>query len=262
MTKLEEARNKINELDATIVEALKERMECVKDVVAYKKENNMQVFQPEREVAQKLHLGEVLDGTGYEVYIMNIFDAMLNNSRNMQKKILLDSNIFLIGFMGAGKSTIAKELCNLYGMEQVEMDARIEERQGMTISEIFTQYGEPYFRKLETELLMEFGEKKGYVVSCGGGVAMRQENVDYMRKNGHIVLLCALPETIYARVKDSTNRPLLNSDMSVRHITELMDMRRQKYEAAAELAVETDGKSADAIAEEIMDKLLEKSISK
>lgn len=258
MTKLEEARSKINELDATIIEALKARMECVKDVVAYKKDNNMQVFQPEREIAQKAHLAEVLAGTGYEVYLMNIFDEMLKNSKNMQKKMLLDSNIFLIGFMGAGKSTIAKALCNLYGMEQVEMDALIEERQGMSISQIFAQYGEPYFRKLETELLMEFGQKKGFVVSCGGGVAMRQENVDHMRKNGHIVLLRALPETIYARVKDSTNRPLLNSDMSVRHITELMDVRRPKYEAAAELAVETDGKLANEIAEEIMDKLLER----
>ncbi len=256
MTKLEEAREKINSFDATIMEALQARMECVKDVVAYKKENNMQVFQPDREIAQRAHLKEQLSGTGYEVYLMNIFEEMLKNSKNMQKKILFNSNIFLIGFMGAGKSTIAKALCNLYGMEQVEMDALIEERQGISIAQIFAEYGEPYFRKLETELLMEFGEKTGFVVSCGGGVAMRQENVDHMKKNGHVVLLRALPETIYARVKDSTNRPLLNSDMSVRYITELMDVRRAKYEAAADLAVETDGKNANVIAEEIMDKLL------
>lgn len=256
MTTLEEVRKKINTLDATIMEALRLRMECVEDVVAYKKENKMQIFQPEREEAQKASLKEKFAGTGYETYLMNIFDAMLENSKNMQKKILFDSNIFLIGFMGAGKSTIAKALCQIYGMEQVEMDALIEERQGMSISQIFATYGEPYFRKLETELLMEFKDKTGFVISCGGGVAMRQENVDYMRANGTIVLLRACPETIYERVKTSTNRPLLNSDMSVRHITELMDVRRPKYEAAAEFAVDTDGKSAKKIAKEIMDLLI------
>ena len=256
MTQLEEARKKINACDETIVNALMQRMECVKEVVAYKKANHMEVFQPEREVAQKKALQEKLAGTGMETYIMNIFEEILRNSRHMQKKVLLNANIFLIGFMGAGKSTIAKVLCNTYGMEQVEMDVLIEERQGMSISQIFTQYGEAYFRMLETELLKEFQQKKGYVISCGGGAAMRQENVDYMKQNGRIVLLRALPETIYERVKHSTNRPLLNSDMSVRHITELMHVRRPKYEAAADLAVETDGKSEDVISQEIMDKLL------
>lgn len=257
MTQLEEARKKINQCDEIIAETLVRRMDCVKEVIAYKRAHHMPVFQPEREADQKEALQRKLAGTGLETYILNIFEEILKNSRKMQVKSLLDRNIFLIGFMGAGKSTVAQSLCANYDLEQIEMDALIEERQNMSISEIFAEYGEPYFRKLETELLMEFQQKKNCVVSCGGGAAMRPENVAHMKKNGTIILLCARPETIYERVKDSTARPLLNSDMSVRHISELMEIRRPKYEAAADLMIDTDGKSGEVICEEIVEKLLQ-----
>ncbi len=256
MTDLNEAREQINACDAVIVEALVRRMDCVREVAAYKKAHQMPVFQPQREAEQKEALKNKLAGSGLEPYLGAIFEEILRNSRRMQADILFQGNIFLIGFMGSGKSTIADRLCADYGLEAVEMDAQIEQQQKMSIPEIFARYGEAYFRKLETEFLMEFGNRKQCVVSCGGGAAMREENVSQMKKHGTVVLLRACPETVYERVKDSTNRPLLNSDMSISHISELMEARRPKYEAAADIVIETDGKTVSEICGEIMASLM------
>lgn len=167
----------------------------------------------------------------------------------------IDFNIFLIGFMGTGKSTIAKALQDKTGMEIMEMDAEIVKRQGMSISDIFAKHGEGYFRDVESNLLKEMKSEDQKIVSCGGGVVLREENSAHMRKSGRVVLLTATPETVYERVKDDTGRPILNQDMSVEHISSLMKEREEKYLKAAEIIVATDGKSADEISEEILAKI-------
>lgn len=86
-------------------------------------------------------------------------------------------NIFLIGFMGAGKSTIAKVLKEKLSVPLCEMDEMIAEQQKMAISDIFAQYGETHFRDLETQLVKDISEKDGVIVSCGGGAVLREENV-------------------------------------------------------------------------------------
>lgn len=164
-------------------------------------------------------------------------------------------NIFLIGFMGSGKSTVCECLHTKYGMEMIEMDSLISEREGMSISDIFAVHGEEYFRSLETKLLVELQDKCNFVISCGGGTPMREQNVAQMKKNGRIVLLTASPQTIYERVRHSHDRPLLEHNMNVAYIAELMEKRREKYEAAADMVVETDGKKAAAICEEIMQRV-------
>lgn len=163
-----------------------------------------------------------------------------------------EKNIYLIGFMGAGKSTIARALCKEYGLQQMEMDAQIEQEEKMKISEIFEKKGEEYFRFKETALLERCTEMKNLVVSCGGGAAMRECNVKEMKKNGKIVLLSVTPETVYERVKNSHDRPLLEGHMNVEYIRELLEVRRPKYEKAADIIVKTDGKTAKEIAKEIM----------
>lgn len=162
-------------------------------------------------------------------------------------------NIFLIGFMGTGKSTIAAELSRRLGMERMEMDTAIAEEQEMSINDIFEKYGESYFRKLESRLLIELEKRKGMVVSCGGGVVLRSENVGYMKAGGKVVLLTALPKTVYERVKENHDRPILNQNMTVEFISELMEKRRGFYEAAADIVIETDGKTVSEICEEIME---------
>lgn len=162
-------------------------------------------------------------------------------------------NIFLIGFMGCGKSTIARILSEKLGVTQVEMDEQIVQEQGMPITEIFEKYGEERFRDIETDLVRRLQAKNGVVVSCGGGAVLREENRRMMKESGAIVWLTAQPETILERVKHSVDRPVLNGHMNVEYITELMAKRHDCYEAAADFCVSTDGKSQEEICEEIME---------
>lgn len=161
-------------------------------------------------------------------------------------------NIFLIGFMGAGKSTVARELKREYGMHLIEMDEQIEAQERMTVSKIFAVHGEEYFRQLETDLLKGLQKKANTVVSCGGGVPMRSCNVEAMRRSGRIIYLSARPETIYERVRHSHNRPLLEGNMNVAYITELMEKRLPKYLEAADITVSTDGCGVKDICKEIL----------
>ena len=154
--------------------------------------------------------------------------------------------------MGAGKSTISEFLKNSFAMEVIEMDQIIAEREGMTISDIFEVYGEQYFRNLETNLLIEMQSKTNVVISCGGGTPMRECNVVEMKKNGRVVLLTAKPETILDRVKDSHDRPLIENNKTVPFIADLMEKRREKYETAADIIIETDGKDELQICEELI----------
>ncbi|MCI7087956.1 MAG: shikimate kinase [Lachnobacterium sp.] len=167
----------------------------------------------------------------------------------------INCNIFLIGFMGAGKSTIARSLQRELGFPLVEMDERIVQEQGMSINDIFAQYGEAHFREIESQLVVDLGKQEPSIVSCGGGVVVRPENTQNMKKSGRIVLLKASPETIFERVKNSTDRPILNGHMNVEYIAELMEKRRALYEEAADITIQTDGKTREQICEEIIGKL-------
>lgn len=166
-------------------------------------------------------------------------------------------NIFLIGFMGCGKSTVAAKLNQMYGMHVVEMDQEISKRQKMSIPEIFEQYGEEYFRNLESALLEEIATGSGQVVSCGGGVVLREDNVAEMKKSGHIVLLTAKPEKVLKRVQKDDNRPILKGRKTVEDIQTLMEARREKYEGAADIVVATDDKNIAEICDEIIQRIEE-----
>lgn len=166
-----------------------------------------------------------------------------------------DTNIFLIGFMGAGKSTVSGALKRDLAMQKIEMDALIEEQEGISISRIFAEKGEEYFRKKETAFLLSIRPESGLVVSCGGGVPMRAENVQAMRERGVIVWLTARPETILKRVGRSHARPLLEGHKNIEYIRKMMDEREPFYSRAADLIVSTDDKTAAQIGREIKDHL-------
>lgn len=165
---------------------------------------------------------------------------------------LFPYNIVLIGFMGAGKSTIAGMMHEAFSMEVIEMDQVIVDQQGMSIPEIFEKYGEEYFRDLETNLLIDMQARQNVIISCGGGVALRERNVKEMKRNGKVVFLTASPETILERVKNDDDRPLLNGHKNVEYISRMMETRRPKYEAAADFIISTDGKSSYDICREIV----------
>ncbi len=164
-------------------------------------------------------------------------------------------HIFLVGFMGTGKTTVSRELGNLLGLDPIETDQRAAEKAGMTISEMFDRYGEDYFRDTETGILNEIAGADPTVVSCGGGIVLREENRELLRQSGTVVWLTAESETIYDRVKDASGRPVLTDHMSEEYIGDLLARRMPAYEAACDFRVATDGRTPRQIAEEIIEKL-------
>lgn len=257
MNDLEMYREQLALCDDKIIDALVERNAIIEKIMAYKEEYGMPILQPAQEEKQERRLQEKLQGNKYQDEIHDVFCRIVRNSKRIQARKLFSYNIVLIGFMGAGKSTVSDYLSTMFAMNIVEMDQVISEREEMSIPDIFATYGEEYFRGLETKLLIEMQSKKNTIISCGGGAALREVNVSEMKKNGRVVLLTASPQTVYERVKDSDERPVLNGNKNVEYIAELMEKRREKYEAAADIVIQTDNKSVLQICEELISKLTE-----
>ena len=257
MNDLEMYREQLAFCDDKIIDALVERNAIIEKIMAYKETYGMPILQPAQEEKQQRRLDEKLKNNKYREEIQDVFKRILRNSKRIQARKLFSYNIVLIGFMGAGKTTISDYLSMMFDMRLVEMDQEIAEREEMSIPDIFATYGEEYFRNLETNLLKELQTGKNCIISCGGGVALREENVVEMKKNGRVVLLTASPETIYDRVKDSNDRPLLRDNNNVEFIADLMEKRKEKYEAAPDVVIQTDGKSILQISEELITKLTE-----
>jgi shikimate dehydrogenase len=167
------------------------------------------------------------------------------------------SNIILEGFMGSGKSTVAAILADRLELDLMDTDEAIEEAEGRTISEIFEEEGEASFRDMETELLKTIVTEhwRELVISLGGGLPMREENRELLKKAGKVVLLRANPSTVYERLKEDTTRPLLRGDNPKEKIQELHNLRKNQYEAAADIVVDTDDKTPEEIADTIIEML-------
>ncbi|WP_330586879.1 shikimate kinase [Aminipila terrae] len=163
-----------------------------------------------------------------------------------------NKHIFLIGFMGTGKSAVSKELGKMMELDAIDTDALIADISGMSIPEIFENKGEDYFRALETNVLHRISDFQGSIVSCGGGIALKDENLEIMKRAGKIILLTASAETIYIRVKKDTQRPLLKNNLNVEYIEELMKKRQPAYDKAADIIIETDKKDILHICKEIL----------
>lgn len=255
MNQLEILRENLGQCDEIILDALLMRNRIVEDIMSYKEANGIPILQPEQEAKQKEWLERRMADRRHKAEVEDVFGSITQNSKRIQARKLFNYNIVLIGFMGAGKSTISEFLKTAFAMDVIEMDKIIAEREGMSISDIFEVYGEQYFRDLETNLLIEMQSRTNVVISCGGGTPMRECNVVEMKKNGRVVLLTAKPETILDRVKDSHDRPLIENNKTVPFIAELMEKRREKYEAAADIVIETDGKDELQICEELIHRL-------
>ena len=252
MEKLKKLRNDLEMCDEVIIDMLRMRFQIVQELANYKQETGMQIVQPEEEKRKKDLFSNKMADYKYSKQIMHIFDSIIYQSKRIQSRELFGYNIFLIGFMGVGKSTISQTFKEVFAMDVIEMDQIIAQNNGMSISEIFEFHGEEYFRQEETNLLKSCKSKRNQIISCGGGVAMRQTNVDEMKKSGKVILLTATPKTILHRVEGSHDRPLLENNKTEEYISDLMEARRPAYEAAADIVINTDGKSAYEICEEIV----------
>ncbi len=163
-------------------------------------------------------------------------------------------NIILTGMMGSGKSTVGKELANLLGYSFVDLDEIIEKKYDK-ISNIFTKKGEPYFRELETKEIKELIGKEKIVLSTGGGIILKEKNIEILKQLGKVYFLSAQSETIYQRIKNQQHRPLLNTDNPKKSIEEILSKRLEKYEKSGEKII-TDNKCAKEIAGEIYEKFM------
>lgn len=155
--------------------------------------------------------------------------------------------------MGSGKSTVGIRLSYKMAMTVTDTDKWIEREHHKKISDIFAEDGEEAFRQMETDCLENLAKQSyGQIISLGGGVPMRQQNRDIMKTLGMVVYLRAKPETIYARVKNDTTRPLLQCDDPLSRIRELMAAREGMYEEAADVIIDTDALSVEQILSEIV----------
>ena len=141
-------------------------------------------------------------------------------------------NIVLVGFMGTGKTVLARRLSEKLGMEYVSTDSLIEEKERRSISDIFSKEGEDYFRAVEKDVVKEASRMNNAVIDAGGGVVLDSENTEVLKKKGIVVCLWSEPEVILERTKEYTHRPLLNVDNPLDKIRELVAFRKPFYERA------------------------------
>lgn len=154
----------------------------------------------------------------------------------------------LIGFMGTGKSTVGKLLAQRQHRLFIDTDDYIEAKEGRSISDIFEQEGEDYFRSLETSILKELKEvTHNAVIATGGGLPLRQENAELLSQMGEVIYLQTSVDTIWERLKGDTKRPLLCTDNPRERIEQLLLERDRKYETASQKKLVTDGLSAEEI---------------
>ena len=153
--------------------------------------------------------------------------------------IAIPDNVFLIGLMGAGKSTVGRILARRLGKHFVDTDHEIEKRNGVTIPVIFEIEGEEGFRRREQELLADLAQEKDLVLSTGGGIVLKPENREVLRNHGFVVYLNARPELLAERTKHDRTRPLLNVEDPLTRLRELHAVRDPLYREVAHAVVET-----------------------
>lgn len=162
------------------------------------------------------------------------------------------SNIILIGFMGSGKSSVGRLLAEKLERKFVDMDDEIEIAENKTINEIFEEYGEEHFRSLETGYLEKLLTKKNKVISTGGGVIIKEENVEILRKIGVVVYLNTSIEQLMKNLEGDTLRPLLQGKDVKEKIVNLLRTREPIYFEAANMIIQTEGKSVEDVTNEII----------
>lgn len=159
--------------------------------------------------------------------------------------------IVLIGMMGSGKTTIGKLLGEKLTLRSIDIDVIIEQNEKRTVSEIFQNEGEKYFRNIERETIKKNFTNKDLIISLGGGAFEDQLTQELLLKNSTVIYLKTSPNVILERIKNNTNRPLLKNQMTVEKIRSIILQRQKNYELA-NITILTDNKNTDKIVEEIL----------
>lgn len=162
------------------------------------------------------------------------------------------NNVILIGFMGSGKSSVGRMLANKLEREFIDMDDEIEVGEKKTINDIFNEYGEEHFRELETSYLEKLSIQKNKIISTGGGVVLKPENIEILNRIGTVVFLHAPYEQLLENLQGDTLRPLIQKDNAKEIILNLLTKREPIYFNAASMIIQTKGKQVVEIADEII----------
>ncbi len=165
------------------------------------------------------------------------------------------NNIFLVGPMGAGKSTVGRQLAKSLNMEFVDCDREIEERTGVTIAIIFEVEGEEGFRKRERAMIEQLTERDGIVLATGGGVVLDEANRSRLRTRGFAIYLNAPIDLLVERTARDRQRPLLQIDDPKAKLVELVTERDPLYQQVADMVVKTDRRTARHVVKEIVRRL-------
>lgn len=164
----------------------------------------------------------------------------------------LEKPVFLIGFMGAGKTSVSQQLAVTMGLASIDADEYLELREDRIIADIFAEDGEEGFRAIETDVLKDLAKRSPRLIGCGGGAPLRAENAKIMKDSGFVVYLEVTADEAAARIPNTDSRPMFKDlDTARKTIVE----RIPKYEAAADVKVETVGRSVREVAEEVAEAL-------
>ncbi|MCF0228950.1 MAG: type I 3-dehydroquinate dehydratase [Parasporobacterium sp.] len=204
-------------------------------------------------------LGEFIDSA---ISFASITRASVPGQVNVDSlRMILDvihdnfKRVFLVGFMGTGKTAVANQLAYKYGLSRIDLDAYIEQKEHSIITEIYNSSGPEVFRSKETKYLRKLINQDYRVITLGSGALMQNENVELVKDKGIIVLLTARPESIIERIKNDRTRPLVGENMDLDYISGLIREREEKYRACADVIISTDDKTIDEICKEIVESL-------
>ena len=164
-------------------------------------------------------------------------------------------NIFIVGPMGAGKSTVGRQLAEALGFEFKDSDQEIQRRTGVDIPTIFEYEGEEGFRNRERLVISELSEESGIVLATGGGAVLRADNRQDLTSRGVVIYLHCSPEQQHSRTSRDRNRPLLHTDDPLARLRELMEERDPLYRQVADLVVSTERRGTSSVVKEIRRRL-------
>lgn len=167
-------------------------------------------------------------------------------------------NIYLVGLMGAGKTTIGRSLAKRLNLDFTDTDKEIESRTGVSIPTIFEIEGEDGFRKRESQVIADLAAQPGRVVATGGGAVLRAENRANMRNSGFVIYLNVPPQTLWERTRHDRNRPLLQVADPLLKLTELFSMRDPLYRDVASLVVDGGRMSAQGVLQLLIKEVAER----
>lgn len=240
MEDLKELRKAIDAVDAELVASLQKRLEITAKIAEYKAETGAELFCPEREDEKLEVLRKILGDYPYAEYVVSLFRDIMDNSKLQQSRTIFGTkDIFLIGMPGCGKSVIGEELADKTYRDFYDMDSLYRETYGISPADMIKKYGESAFRYKETELLRNLSgsedarnfKDKGRIISCGGGIVVRDENKELLKKNSIVIYIRRDLKNL-----SSKGRPLSASI----GVEKLYEQRASKYEGWSDITIVND----------------------